>query len=246
MSPVVFVRNLEFGYNHTPLLRGVSLTLSPGKLLIICGQSGSGKSSLMRVLMGLEKPKSGIIKIFDKEIGGLTDSEYNLLKSRIGCVFQNAALISTQTVEGNLKLPLVYHNLANIEEIEKRVENTLEMLLIKKYRSHFPTELSLGLQKRAAVARAIINSPELIFMDEPTSGLDSISKKLIIPLIENIRMVHNVSMIIISNDMTIAREMDADIGVLKEGEMLEPMRYNQLKGSPDSFVKELLKEMQDK
>ncbi|MFC1584023.1 ABC transporter ATP-binding protein [Fibrobacterota bacterium] len=245
MSAVVYMRNLEFSYKNMQVLKGVNLSLYTGKMILICGSSGQGKSTLLRLLLGLEKPKSGMIKIFDKDIKELSEEEFNKLKSRIGTVFQNSALISTKTVEGNLELPLIYHNLADREEIEKRVNNTLEMLLIKEYRHKFPAELSLGLQKRTAMARAIITRPDLIIMDEPTSGLDSISKGLLMALIENVRMVHNVSMIISSNDLVFAREMKADIGVLKDGELLEPMKYNQLKNSPDSFVQALLREMQE-
>jgi phospholipid/cholesterol/gamma-HCH transport system ATP-binding protein len=244
MSTVIRARNLSFGYNGMPILNGVNLNLLAGKLLIICGSSGKGKSTLLRLLMGLEEPTSGTIKIFDQNISRLSEQKYNNLKSRIGSVFQNSALISTLTVENNLKLPLIYHNLADPEEIKKRVDNTLDMLLIKEYRHNYPAELSLGLQKRTAMARAIITRPELILMDEPSSGLDSISRGVLMALIENIRIVHNVAMVMATNDLVAAREMDAEIGVIKEGELLEPMKYNQLLYSPDSFVQALLKEMQ--
>ncbi len=243
MSLAVYVRSLGFSYKNRSILKDINLSLSGGECLIICGSSGQGKSTLLRLLIGLEKPDSGMIKIFDKDITGLPKPEFNRLKARLGCVFQNSALISTQTVEENLKLPLIYHNLADSKEIEKRVDNTLEMLLIKEYRRHYPAELSLGLQKRTAIARAIITRPELILMDEPTSGLDAISRGLLMALIENIRLVDNVSMIMASNDLIVAREMDAEIGVLKDGELLEPMGYNQLKRSPDTFVQALLEEM---
>jgi phospholipid/cholesterol/gamma-HCH transport system ATP-binding protein len=245
MSTVMMVRNLSFGYNGHPILNNINFNLLAGKLLIICGSSGQGKTTLLRLLMGLETIDKGSIRIFNKDINSLETGEYNKLKSRIGSVFQNSALISTLSVENNLKLPLIYHNLADTKEIEKRVDSTLDMLLIKEYRKNFPAELSLGLQKRTAMARAIITQPELIFMDEPTSGLDSINRSVFMALVDNIRLVHNVAMIMVTNDLTIARKMDSEIGVLKDGEMLEPMAYDQLMNSPDSFVHDLLKEMRD-
>jgi phospholipid/cholesterol/gamma-HCH transport system ATP-binding protein len=227
MSSIISVRNISFSYNGKPILSRVNFNVLAGKLLIICGSSGKGKTTLLRLLMGLEKPSAGVIKIFNQNINELSDNEYNQLKSRIGSVFQNSALISTQTVEDNLRLPLIYHNLADDEEIEKRVDSTLDMLLIKEYRHNYPAELSLGLQKRTAMARAIITRPELILMDEPYSGLDNISRGVLMALIDNIRMVHNVAMVMVSNDITTVREMNAEIGVLKEGEMIQPMRYGQ-------------------
>ncbi len=244
MRSILTVRNLQFGYNGHPLLKGVNFNLNEGNMLIICGLSGQGKSTILRLIMGLEKPKEGNIRIFNEDVSSLSSRAFNSLKSRIGYVFQNSALLSTKTVEDNLKLPLIYHNLAEGEELEKRVSNTLEMLLIKEYRKYYPSELSLGLQKRTAMARAIITRPQLILMDEPTSGLDSISRGLLMALIENIRLVNNVSMVMVTNAVATVKEMDADIGVLKSGEMLEPMKYRQLKSSPDSFVQSMLEEMQ--
>ncbi len=242
MRSIVTVKDLYFGYKGATLLKGLSFSLEKGKVLVISGLSGQGKSTLLRLLIGLERPSFGAINIFDQDVLRMNEPEFNTLKSRIGFVFQNAALISTHTVEANLRLPLVYHNLANEEEIKKRIENTLEMLLIKEYRSKFPAELSLGLQKRTAMARAIITNPELILMDEPTYGLDSISRSLLLALIGNIRVLNNVSMIIITNDLQAARELESDIGIIKDGELIEPMSYQQLKNSPDTFLQTLFKE----
>ncbi len=242
MSNIVSVSNLSFGYNGEALLKNVNLTLSNGSLLCICGLSGQGKSTLLRCIIGLEKPKTGKIILFNNQISLMTKTEFNKLKSKIGFVFQNSALLSTQTVENNLRLPLIYHGLASEKEINEMVENTLEKLLLKEYRKKYPGELSLGLQKRTAMARAIITDPKLILMDEPTTGLDNISKGVFISLIQNIRLLNNAAMIMVTNDLFVAREMGGEIGVLKEGELLEPMEYYTLKQSPDAFVQSLLEE----
>lgn len=242
MTPVISVKNLKFGYPSMSILKDVNFTVNEGNMLIVCGLSGQGKSTLLRLIMGLEQLQGGTIKIFNKDVSLLNNSEFNKIKSKIGMVFQNSALLSTKTVEDNLRLPLVYHNLASGADLEKRINNTLEMLLIKEYRHNFPSELSLGLQKRTAMARAIITRPQLILMDEPTTGLDTISRGLLTALIENIRLVNNVSMIMVTNAVSSVRALDAEIGILKEGEMLEPMHYDELKKSMDSFVQSILEE----
>ncbi|MBF0432124.1 MAG: ATP-binding cassette domain-containing protein [Fibrobacteria bacterium] len=242
MSVVLSVKKLQFTYYGEKIFKNVNFSLSEGNLLFICGLSGHGKSTLLRLLIGLEKPDSGSIRIFNQDINQLPEDEFNRLKSRVGFVFQNSALLSTLTVENNLKLPLVYHNLASRDEIEEMIENTLEKLLLKEHRHKFPGELSLGLQKRTAMARAIITNPSMIFMDEPTTGLDSISRGVYLSLIENVRILNNVAMIMVTNDLLIAREMGGEIGILKDGILLEPMAYQQLKNSPDRFVQALLEE----
>lgn len=244
MKPILSVQNLSFGYSkNKPILRNVSFNVFPGKLLIISGLSGAGKSTLLRLLIGLEKPTSGRILIFDRDINHLSESKFEMLKSRLGYVFQNSALISTLSVAGNLQLPLVYHNLAEGEELEKRVDLTLANLLIKPYKNLYPAELSLGIQKRTAMARAIITRPEIILMDEPTSGLDTLGRNLLIALIENIRLTHDVAMVMVTNDIHAVRKLDADIGILKEGELFEPMGYQQLSQSPDPFIQSLMEEL---
>lgn len=245
MNPVISVHNLCYDFGGKPLLRNVNLTVNPGKLLIISGASGEGKSTLLRLLIGLEKPTSGTVRIFNRDIHAKSEMELDNIRSRMGFVFQNSALLSTLTVAGNLRLPLVYHKLAEGDEIEKRIDLTLENLLIKSYRNHFPAQLSLGIQKRTAMARAIITRPELILMDEPTSGLDTISRNLLLALIENIRLTNDVAMIMVTNDIHAVKKLDAQIGIFKEGELYEPMEYNLLQTSPDPFVQALMEDMKE-
>jgi ABC-type transporter Mla maintaining outer membrane lipid asymmetry ATPase subunit MlaF len=246
MSVVAAMHNVRFSYPGKPdLLRGVTFHLLPGHILTICGLSGQGKSTLMRLLLGLEQADGGVIQLLGQDIGSLTEREFNALKTQIGFVFQTPALLTNRTLFENVALPLVYHGIGNTDEIESRVDNALEMLLIREYRDQFPASLSLGILKRAAVARAMITRPKLILMDEPTSGLDRISRSILLALISNIRRLNHVSMILVTHDLSAARELDGEIGVLKEGELLEPMGYEQLRHCQDSFVEYLFRQLEE-
>jgi len=245
VNPVLTVQNLSYGSQRIPLLKQISFSVEPGKLLVISGASGEGKSTLLRLLLGLEKPSSGSIRIFNRDLADLDAQALDKLRSRIGFVFQNSALLSTLTVAGNLRLPLVYHNLAEGVDLEKRVHIALENLLIKSYKDQFPAQLSLGIQKRTAMARAIITRPEIILMDEPTSGLDNISRNLLIALIENIRLTHDVAIVMVTNDLSAVKKLDCKIGILTDGELYEPLTYNELLTSPDPFVQALMEDLHD-
>jgi phospholipid/cholesterol/gamma-HCH transport system ATP-binding protein len=245
MSVVASAHNLRFSYpGHEPLLRKVSFNLLPGKILVVCGLSGQGKSTLLRLLIGLEKPDGGVVRILGKDISSLGERDFNALKKGVGFVFQNPALISTKTIWENVALPLIYHNIGDSEEIRNRVDNALEMLLIKDFQHQYPASLSLGILKRAAVARAMIMRPKLILMDEPTAGLDRISRAVLLALIANIRRINHVAMILVTHDLLAARELGGEIGVLKEGELLEPMEFDQLKNCQDSFVEFLFRQLE--
>ncbi len=244
MSVVLSVHNLRFRYpGHDPLLRGVTFHLLPGRILVIAGLSGQGKSTLLRLLAGLERPEAGVIRLLGQDITHLTPREFNQLKTRMGFVFQAPALLSHRTVWENVALPLVYHNIGDTEEVQYRVDNALEMLLIREYKDQYPASLSLGVQKRAAVARAMITRPALVLLDEPTAGLDRISRGLLLALIGNIRRINHVAMVIVTHDLAAARELESEVGVLKDGEMLEPMEFDQMRHSQDSFVEFLFRQL---
>jgi phospholipid/cholesterol/gamma-HCH transport system ATP-binding protein len=244
-SVIASVHNLRFAFpGQEPLLRKVNFHVLPGQILVICGLSGQGKSTLLRMLIGLEKPDSGVIRLLGRDISALDAVEFNALKREVGFVFQNPALISNKTIFENVALPLIYHNVGDEEEIRYRVDNALEMLLIKEFQHQYPANVSLGILKRAAVARAMIMRPKLILMDEPTAGLDRISRSVLLALIANIRRINHVSMVLVTHDLLAARELGGEIGVLKEGELLQPMNFEQLKNCQDSFVEFLFRQLE--
>ena len=241
----VSTRNLKFSFRKgEPLLQGVNLHCLQGQILIIAGLSGHGKSTLLRLLLGLERPDSGVVRLFGRDIATLSQDEFDTLKTKCGYVFQNSALLSDRTVWENVALPLLYHTHYSEIEIREQVDSTLDMLLIREYQDHYPASLSLGIQKRAAVARAIIMRPELILLDEPTAGLDRISRGILLALIANICVINHSSMVIVTHDLQVAKELGGEVGVLKDGTLLEPMGYEQLKDCQDTFVESLFQEME--
>jgi phospholipid/cholesterol/gamma-HCH transport system ATP-binding protein len=247
MSGVIAsVHNLRFTYpgQEDTMLRRVNFHVLPGRILVICGLSGQGKSTLLRLLIGLERPDAGMIRLLGRDIATLNAVEFNDLKRNVGFVFQNPALLSNKTIFENVALPLIYHNMGDEDEVRSRVDNALEMLLIKEFQHQYPAAVSLGILKRAAVARAMIMRPKLILMDEPTAGLDRISRSVLLALIANIRRINHVSMVLVTHDLLAARELDAEIGVLKEGELLQPMSFEQLKNCQDSFVEFLFRQLE--
>ncbi len=244
MNIVLSANNLCYSIGSHKVLDRVNFYLPAGESLFVCGSSGQGKSTLLRLLAGLEKPDMGVVRIFDQDIQEIAPKRFDQLKTKLGFVFQNSALISHKTVWENVALPLIYHNLESADQIKETVDNTLEMLLIKQYQNLYPSSLSLGIQKRAAIARAIVTRPQLIMMDEPTIGLDRISRGVLLALISNIIHVNHVAMIIVTHDLFAARELKSKIGVLKDGELLEPMEFEQLHDSQDTFVAQLFNELQ--
>ena len=184
---------------------------------------------------------AGVIRVLGRDISALGKAEFDRLKTRIGVVFQTPALLSDRTVWENVALPLVYHHPGGEEGIRERVDQALEMLLLGEYRDLYPADISLGLQKRAAVARAMVTRPALILMDEPTADFDPAGRDVLLALIGNIRRTSHVAMILVTHDLAAARELESGIGVLKEGELLEPMSFEELRRSQDSFVASLFR-----
>ncbi len=246
MSVIASVHNLRFAYPaQEPVLQRVNFNVLPGQILVICGLSGQGKSTLLRLLIGLEKPDAGMVRLLGRDIAMLNPREFNALKKNVGFVFQNPAMLSNKTLFENVALPLIYHNIGDEDEIRYRVDNAMEMLLIKEFQNQYPASLSLGILKRAAVARAMITRPQLILMDEPTAGLDRISRSVLLALIGNIRRINHVSMVLVTHDLLAARELGGEIGVLKDGELLEPMNFEQLKNCQDSFIEYLFRQLEE-
>jgi len=187
---VIEVRNLEKIYRNdaveTPALQGVSFNITPGEFVAIMGPSGSGKSTLMHIMCFLDRPSSGIYKFEGKGIDDLTDDELARIRNkRMGFIFQTYNLLPRTTVFNNVRLPLIYSGLR--KEIEQNlVKEAIEAVGLSHRINFFPNQLSGGQQQRAAIARALVNNPNVIFADEPTGNLDSKSGKVIMTLLQEL------------------------------------------------------------
>lgn len=198
----VVVRDLVKRFGETVVLDRVSMTIHRGQTAVIIGGSGAGKTTLLRILIGLEKPTSGSVFIDGEDIAPLSGFAMNRVRKKFGMVFQYSALLDSLTVMENVAFPLVEHTKLKKRMIEDKVLTTLETLgLQRSDAKKSPAELSGGMRKRVALARALMLEPEILIYDEPTSGLDPLTSRMVDDLIEETRERYGITSVVISHDM---------------------------------------------
>ena len=214
---MIVVNKLHKGFNDVQVLNEISTTFEPGKTSLIIGQSGSGKTVFLKSLIGLHTPESGTIS-FDGRINTkFTTDEKRQWRKEIGMVFQGSALFDSQTVEDNIMFPLKMFKKQSEEEMIERVNFVLERVNLENSNHKFPAELSGGMQKRVAIARAIVMNPKYLFCDEPNSGLDPNTAILIDNLIQEITDEYKITTVINTHDMNSVMEIGEKIVFLKDG-----------------------------
>lgn len=236
-KPIVAITNLYKSFGDNEVLKGINITVQNGENLVILGRSGSGKSVTIKCLVGLVKADEGEIKIFDEEITTLSNDELNEIRESIGFMFQNGALYDSMSVRQNLRFTLKHHT-KNLEEadIESKISEALESVGLAEAIDKMPAELSGGMKKRIALARAIIIKPKIILYDEPTSGLDTITSREISELILSVQKKYKTSSIIITHDMACAKTTGNRILILQEGQIKAEGTYDELEKSEDEWV----------
>ena len=239
-NSVLKVTNLKKSFGDNEVLRNFSLNLYEGENLVIMGKSGSGKSVMIKCLVGLIQPDEGTIEIMDKNIFKLSQNEFNNLRTQIGFLFQGSALYDSMTVRENLEFPLRRQN-KTVEEVDKMVIEALESVGLLKAIDLLPSELSGGMQRRIALARTIILQPEIIIYDEPTTGLDPITAKEIIQLMSVIQQKHKTSSLIITHDVDCARVIANRMILLIDGINYAEGTFKELSTSTDEKIKAFFK-----
>lgn len=236
-KPIISITNLYKSFGDKEVLKGINIIVNEGENLVILGRSGSGKSVTIKCLVGLVKADKGDIKIFDEEITALNNDELNEIRTSIGFMFQNGALYDSMSVRQNLRFTLKHHT-QDLEEaaIESRINEALESVGLVAAIDKMPAELSGGMKKRIALARAIIIKPRIILYDEPTSGLDTITSREISELILSVQKKYKTSSIIITHDMACAKATANRILILKEGQIKAEGTYDELEKSADEWV----------
>ena len=204
IEPILKIKNLKKAFGNNKVLNGFNLKLYPGENLVIMGKSGSGKSVMIKCLVGLMHPDSGSIEIMGKDIIKLNQNELDFLRYEIGFLFQGSALYDSMTVRENLEFPLRMHK-NKWKEKDKLVQEALQSVGLAHAIDLMPDELSGGMKRRVALARAIILLPKIIIYDEPTTGLDPITAKEIIELMKEIQKQYKSSSLIITHDVDCAR-----------------------------------------
>ena len=242
-DPVIEIQDLRksFGDNH--VLNGFNMKLYEGENLVVMGKSGSGKSVMIKCLVGLMKPDSGQILVMGQEISSLVQEDLDALRADIGFLFQGSALYDSMTVRENLEFPMRRHRkkMGDIKDTTPLVLEALESVGLEHTMDLMPEELSGGMKRRVALARAIILRPEIILYDEPTSGLDPITSKEIIELMRNIQQKYGTSSLIITHDVDCARVISERMILLVDGINYAEGTFGELTKSRDPKVQAFFK-----
>ena len=236
---VIIIKGLYKSFGANKVLVNFNLELHKGENVAILGKSGSGKSVLIKCIIGLLRPDGGSINILGKDIGELSIHELDEVRTKVGFLFQSNALYDSMTVRENLEFPLRRHSIKlSTSERDKKVMEVLTNVGLAHTVDMMPVELSGGMRKRIALARTLILNPDIILYDEPTTGLDPITGKEISSLIKEIGEKYNTSALIISHDMGCIRMTADRIVILIEGRCYAQGTYDELKKNTDSKVKQ--------
>jgi len=222
------------------ILKNVNLSLEKGDILCISGKSGEGKSTLLRVIAGLEKASSGEISLFDEPVKPSDWTALSMAQKGIGFVFQNNALISDLTVRDNIAVPLRYNKMGTEEEIKQKVDRALLLMLARSFANDYPYSLSLGMRKRVAIARSWAMDANILLLDEPTAGLDKNSRNNLLSLINNLRELYKTTIIMVINDLLVAKDLNSKISFLLDKKLSEPVFYNEIKNNKDSRIRAMV------
>jgi len=227
-APLVELQDVVLRFGKKTVLDGVSLAVYPGERLIVLGGSGSGKSTTLRLIMGILQPTAGRVFFCGHEISALGRRELNVLRARIGMVYQYSALISSLTVRDNLALPMEELSDQKPEEIDRIIDEKLAMVNMGNVKSAMPAELSGGMKKRIGLARALVLDPELILFDEPSAGLDPVTSSIVDELIINLTEQTQTTSIVVTHEMDSAFRIGTRMVMLYEGKIIAD-------GPPEEF-----------
>jgi phospholipid/cholesterol/gamma-HCH transport system ATP-binding protein len=218
-APIVVFDRVSLAFDDAVVLSGVSYTLIVGHTKIILGASGAGKSTILRLILGLLKPDAGVIWVNGERVDALSEAELMAVRSRVGMVFQEGALFDSLTVRENVGYKLYEETDLPLEDVDRRVEEVLGFVGLGDYKDRMPSELSGGQRRRVAIARAMAAKPELLLYDEPTTGLDPITATTVSDEIIKLRDLENVSSILVTHQLRDAFYIATHMAVLDNGDV---------------------------
>lgn len=241
-EPVIEVRKLRKSFGSLDVLKDISLTLYKGENLVVLGKSGSGKSVLIKCIVGLLRPDDGEIRIFGEDVDGLDNNKLNVLRRKIGFLFQRGALYDSMTVRENIEFPLrrMSRHLSE-EDVANKIKEVLENVGLIETIDKMPSELSGGMRKRISLARTLVVDPLIMLYDEPTTGLDPITSHEISTLINVVKQKYKTSSIIITHDIECARATSDRLIMIKDGEIYAVGTIEDFNESTDPVIASFFK-----
>ena len=241
-GPPIVVENLHKAFGAQVVLDAVTLQVARRETLAVLGRSGMGKSVLLKVLIGLQKPDAGTVRICGQEIAGLDEGGMMEIRKRMGFLFQSAALYDSLSIGENVAFPLARHTKMTEKEQRERADALLESVGMGKDRDKLPSQISGGMQKRAGLARALALDPEILLCDEPTAGLDPITASEIGQLIFDMKKQREVTTIVVTHDLRGARLFADRLVLLNQGRIVAEGSYSDLENHTDPFVARFFQE----
>jgi phospholipid/cholesterol/gamma-HCH transport system ATP-binding protein len=237
---MISLRNLRVSYGEREILHGIGFDVMRGETLVILGGSGSGKSTLLRTLVGLEKPSSGEIWLKGKNIAAISSHEMDAIRKRIGMSFQGGALFGSMTVGENVALPLREHTKLEDSTIEIILRLKLDQVGLSGFENYMPSQLSGGMKKRAAVARALAMDPEILFFDEPSAGLDPIIAAGVDELILDLKKAFHMTIIVVTHELASAFLIADRMVLIDKGNVVAIGSKEEMRSSTHPRVRQFL------
>jgi phospholipid/cholesterol/gamma-HCH transport system ATP-binding protein len=241
-GPAIEVRELHKTFDSQTVLNGIDLKISRGETLAVLGRSGAGKSVLLKLLVGLQKPDDGSIRIHGHEITNLPLEKLNEVRKRIGFLFQEGALYDSLTLEENVAFPLRRHNNISEGEQKARARELLASVGMDKDSEKLPSQISGGMKKRVGLARALALDPDILLFDEPTAGLDPITAGEIEGLILKLQEQRKTASVVVTHDLRGARVVSHRLALIHDGDILIEGSFDDLKKADDPFVARFIRE----
>jgi len=239
-EPVIDVQGVYKSFNGFQVLKGIDLKMMPGTTTVVLGGSGSGKTVLMKHIMGLFKPDKGRVLVDGEDVSNMGRQELSVFRQRMGMVFQSSALFDSMTVGDNVAFPLREHSKLSEAEIMQKVKEKLAIVDLHDVEDKFPAELSGGMRKRVGLARAIVREPKIVLYDEPTTGLDPLTTESVDEMIINARQRLGVTSVVISHDVGSAFHIGDRIAVINEGRIVVEGTPEEVRHTQEPFTRQFL------
>ena len=237
----IAIKGLHKSFGAQTVLNGIDLTVEPGENLAVLGRSGTGKSVLLKLIIGLQQPDSGSICIHGQEIAGLPMDKLNEIRMKVGFLFQQAALYDSLTVEENVAFPLDRHVKISGADRKNKVRELLSSVGMDHDLDKLPSEISGGMQKRVGLARALALEPDILLFDEPTAGLDPITAAEIGKLIVDLKKRRKITSVVVTHDIRGAKTFSDRLTLMDKGSIVAEGTFEDLQKSKDKFVVQFLK-----